>query len=278
MIERHGSAGFSSSSRSTRPIASSGASIARAGGVARWISFLPSAASRPGFSRRGRRRSRSPAGWRSGCRRRFSATAFQAAALALGAIVIPLAGALVLSRQWIAQPAVRLRHAGGNVRRLFRRTRSSGRSCSLIALLFALAVPGHADGRDRLSAAGAVGRRLFPGSWQCGRWARSSSSMSCLGGMRAAAFVGVLQALLFARGVVAVGVIAWVELGGFGSFVDLLAKLGASKVGDWGASTDGYNALSRNARRRPIRRGFRQGGAGRRRVDDIDGLCRRPRR
>jgi Na+/proline symporter len=49
--------------------------------------------------------------------------------------------------------------------------------------------------------------------------------------------------LLFAAALVAAGVIAWVELGGFGNFVDLLAKLGASKVGDWGASSAGYNAL-----------------------------------
>ena len=64
-----------------------------------------------------------------------------------------------------------------------------------------------------------------------------------LGGMRAAAFVGVLQALLFGAVTVAVGVIAWVELGGFGGFVDLLAKLGASKVGEWGASSTGINAM-----------------------------------
>jgi len=64
----------------------------------------------------------------------------------------------------------------------------------------------------------------------------------CLGGLRAAIYVGVLQALLFAAAIVAVGVIAWVELGGFGAFVDLLAKLGASKIGPWGASAAGYNA------------------------------------
>ena len=49
--------------------------------------------------------------------------------------------------------------------------------------------------------------------------------------------------MLLAAVIVAAGVIAWVELGGFGSLVGLLAKLGASKVGDWGASTSGYNAM-----------------------------------
>ncbi len=51
----------------------------------------------------------------------------------------------------------------------------------------------------------------------------------------------------------------------------LLGKLGASKTGDWGASPGRLQRLFRDARRRAVRRGLRQGGAGRRRVDDVDG-------
>jgi Na+/proline symporter len=64
----------------------------------------------------------------------------------------------------------------------------------------------------------------------------------CLGGMRTALYVGALQGLLFATALGAIGIIAWVKLGGFESFVGLLAKLGASKIGPWGASAAGYNA------------------------------------
>ena len=38
----------------------------------------------------------------------------------------------------------------------------------------------------------------------------------------------------------------------------------------------GYNALFRDARRRAVRRGLRQGGAGRRRLDDLDGAVDGP--
>ena len=95
--------------------------------------------------------------------------------------------------------------------------------------------------------------------------------MSALGGMRAAAFVGVLQALLFAAAIVAVGVIAWVELGGFGAFVGLLAKLGASKAGDWGAAQNGYNAYFTTPGVVQFVAGFGKEAPGRRRLDDLDG-------
>ena len=112
-----------------------------------------------------------------------------------------------------------------------------------VALLFALPFLGL-----QLAATGYLLEVLSDGliPWVFGMWGLGALVFLyvVLGGIRAAAFVGVLQALLFATAIVAVGVIAWVELGGFGNFVGLLAKLGASKVGDWGATTDnGYNAL-----------------------------------
>ena len=166
---------------------------------------------------------------------------FQASALALGAIAIPLAGALALSRQWILSrrfgfvtPAEMYADYFGDplIRPIV----------LLIALLFAIPFLGM-----QMAAGGYLVQVLSDGAvpWALAMWGLGALVFVyvVLGGMRAAAFVGVLQALLLGAVIVAAGVIAWVELGGFGSLVGLLAKLGASKVGDWGASTAGYNAM-----------------------------------
>ncbi len=166
---------------------------------------------------------------------------FPSAALALGAIVAPLAGAAALSRQWILSRRfgfvtpveMYADYFGGPIIRPV---------LLLITLLFAAPFLGM-----QMSATGYLLQILSGGlvPWVYGMWALGALVILyvCLGGMRAAAFVSVLQALMFAAGLIAVGVIAWVELGGFGSFVALLAKLGGSKVGDWGASSTGYNAM-----------------------------------
>jgi SSS family solute:Na+ symporter len=166
---------------------------------------------------------------------------FPAASLALCAIVVPLAGALVVTRQWMLSQRfgyVTLAELYGDYfgGPLIRPILLG------IALLFALPFLGM-----QMAATGYLLQVLSGGmiSWAFGMWALGALVFVyvVLGGIRAAAFVGVLQALLFASALVAAGVIAWVELGGFGSFVDLLAKLGASKAGAWGASSTGYNAL-----------------------------------
>lgn len=166
---------------------------------------------------------------------------FQGSALALGAIVIPLSGVLVLCRQWILSrrfgfvtPAeMYADYFGGPLIRPI---------LMGIGLLFALPFLGM-----QMAATGYLLQILSDGliPWVFAMWALGALVFVyvVLGGMRAAAFVGVLQAMLFVAALVAAGVIAWVELGGFGSFVDGLAKLGASKVGEWGASSGGYNAL-----------------------------------
>ena len=166
---------------------------------------------------------------------------FQASALALGAIVIPLSGALVVSRQWILSrrygfvtPAeMYADYVGGPLIRPI---------VLGIAVLFAVPFLGM-----QMAATGYLLQVLSGGvlPWVFAMWSLGALVFLyvVLGGIRAATFVGVLQTLLFAAAIGAVGVIAWVELGGFGSFVDLLAKLGASKAGDWGASSTGYNAL-----------------------------------
>jgi solute:Na+ symporter, SSS family len=165
---------------------------------------------------------------------------FQASALALGAIVIPLAGALVISRQWILSRRfgfvtpveMYADYFGGPLIRPI---------LLLIALLFAIPFLGL-----QLAATGYLIEVLSAGAipWALAMWALGALVFAyvALGGLRAASFVGVLQALMLAATVVAGGIVAWVELGGFGAFVGLLAKLGASKAGDWGAAQNGYNA------------------------------------
>jgi solute:Na+ symporter, SSS family len=165
---------------------------------------------------------------------------FAFAPLALCAITIPLTGVLFLKRQWMLSrrfgyvtPAEMFAdYFGGQLIRLI---------VLLIALLFALPFLGM-----QLAAAGYLIQILSDGAlpWVFAMWLLTAVMFLyvCLGGMRAAANVGVLQGLLFAAAIVAIGVFALAKLGGFGSFVDLLGKLGASKTGPWGASSAGYNA------------------------------------
>jgi solute:Na+ symporter, SSS family len=162
------------------------------------------------------------------------------APIGLCAIAIPLAGILFLKRQWMLSrrfgyvtPAEMFSdYFGGQVIRLI---------VLLIALLYAVPFLGM-----QLSAAGYLIQILSDGAapWVLAMWLLTAMVFLyvCLGGMRAVAYVGALQGLLFATAIAAIGVIAWGKLGGFGSFVDLLAKLGASKIGPWGASAAGYNA------------------------------------
>ncbi len=165
---------------------------------------------------------------------------FQGATLALGAIAIPLAGAFVMGRLWIVSrrfgfvtlAEMYADYFGGWLIRPI---------LLALAAIFALPFLGM-----QMAASGYLLQVLSGGliPWVFGMWALGALVFLyvVLGGMRAAASVGVLQAMLFAAAVVACGVIAWVELGGFGGFVDLLAKLGASKAGEWTASSNGYNA------------------------------------
>ncbi len=165
---------------------------------------------------------------------------FPAASLALGAITISLTGVLFMKRQWMLSrrfgyvtPAeMYADYFGGRLIRLI---------VLGIALLFALPFLGM-----QLTAAGylveIVSNATIP--WVFASWVLAGLVFlyTCLGGMRAAAYVGTLQGLLFAAVLVSIGVFVWVAVGGFSNFVALLAKLGASKLGPWGASAAGYNA------------------------------------
>ena len=165
---------------------------------------------------------------------------FSAAPLTLCAISIPLAGVLFLKRQWMLSrqfgyvtPAEMFSdYFGGRLIRLI---------VMAIALAFALPFLGL-----QLAAAGYLVEIVSDGAtpWVYATWILAALAFLyvCLGGMRAAAYVGVLQALFLAAAIVGIGVVALAEFGGFAKFVSLLAKLGASKIGPWGASTAGYNA------------------------------------
>ena len=165
---------------------------------------------------------------------------FPIARLRSAPITIPLTGVLFLKRQWVLSrrfgyvtPAEMFcDYFGGRLMRLI---------VLLIALLFALPFLGM-----QLAAAGYLIQVLSDGAvpWVFAMWLLAAMVFLyvCLGGMRSAAYVGLLQGLLFAATIVAIGVIAWAKLGGFGNFVDLLSRLGASNVGPWGASAAGYNA------------------------------------
>lgn len=170
----------------------------------------------------------------------FFQDGFPSASLALCAVTIPLAGVLFLKRQWILSrhfgyvtPAELFSdYFGGHMMRLI---------VLFVALLFALPFLGM-----QLAAAGLLLEVLSDGAipWIFAMWGLTAIVFFyvCLGGMRAAAYVGTLQCLLFVASIIAVGIFAWVSIGGFGAFIDLLAKLGASQIGPWGASTAGYNA------------------------------------
>lgn len=164
---------------------------------------------------------------------------FPAAPLALGAIVIPLGGVLFLKRQWMLSrrfgyvtPAEMFSdYFGGQMMRL---------AVLLVALLFAVPFLG-----IQLAAAGYLVEVVTAGAlpWVAAMWLLAALVFLyvCLGGMRAASSVGVLQGLLFAAAVAAIGILAWTRLGDMAHLVGLLAALGAAKLGPFGVATGGDN-------------------------------------
>ena len=149
--------------------------------------------------------------------------------VALGAIVIPMAGILFLKRQWLlgqrfnyATPgAMFADYYQGELIRLL---------TVLIALVFAIPFVGMqlaASGRlIQILTNNAVG--AYPAMWVLGF---SVFVYVYLGGMRAVTAVGALQCLLMLAGMVGLGVLAYSQLGSFGAFNTALARFGAQGVG-----------------------------------------------
>ena len=155
----------------------------------------------------------------------LSVDGFPYGEVALGAIVIPLAGILFLKRQWLlgqrfgyATPgAMFADYYRGELIRLL---------TVLIALVFAIPFVGMqlaASGRlIQILTHGAVG--AHPAMWVLGF---GVFVYVFLGGMRAVTAVGALQCLLMLAGMIGLGAVAYYQLGGFGAFNAALARFGA---------------------------------------------------
>jgi solute:Na+ symporter, SSS family len=163
---------------------------------------------------------------------------FPFAQLALGAITIALTGVLFLKRQWmlgrrfgyVTPGDMFSDYFGGVTIRLL---------VVLIALVFAIPFVGL-----QLMASGYLIQVLSEGmvDRHVAMWVLTSVVFLyvCMGGLRAAAYVSTLQSMLLVSGVVAIGLVAYGKLGGFGAFNEALAKWAASPVAAAGVA-EGYN-------------------------------------
>ncbi|HIC29895.1 MAG TPA: sodium:solute symporter family protein, partial [Rhodospirillales bacterium] len=156
------------------------------------------------------------------------------------AITIPFTGVMFLKRQWMlgkrfgyVTPGEMLSdYFQGDMIRIL---------VVLVALLFSIPYLG-----VQLGASGFLFNVLtdgmIPREW--GMWVLSLIVLIYVasGGLRAVAYVDTLQCILLAFGIVAIGCIAYGQLGGWGSFNDSLAALGKTDLGKWGATADGHNA------------------------------------
>lgn len=165
---------------------------------------------------------------------------FPAAGMCLAAVTIPLAGTLFFKRQWMLGKRFGF-ETSGELYGAYFRDETIRLLLLVIAATFAIPFVGL-----QLSASGYVIQLLAGGavSWTVAMWLMTSFVFlyACAGGLRAVASVSTLQCVLFGAGVIAIGLMAYDSLGGFGAFVDALGKLGQSEAGPWGASAQGYNA------------------------------------
>lgn len=165
------------------------------------------------------------------------------AQLALAAITIPLTGVLFLKRQWLLSKHFGYCTPGEMLADYFQ-----GDALRILVVIIGLFCSVPFVGMQ-LSASGYLVQWLTDGAvpWSLAMWALTAVVFLyvCIGGLRAAAYVGSLQGVLFAAGIVAVGAIALAQMGGFYGFdalVRALGKLGATGIGPWGSSAAGYNA------------------------------------
>jgi solute:Na+ symporter, SSS family len=160
-----------------------------------------------------------------------------AATAALSAITIPLAGVLFLKRQWMltkrygyVTPVEMLgEYYGSETIRLL---------AIVIALVFAVPFIGM-----QLSAAGMLAAYLSDGYIDriSAMWITTAVVFAyvCFGGLRAAAYVGALQALLLAAGIIGLGSLVYWQIGGFGAFINALARMSEAGVAAPGAGGSG---------------------------------------
>lgn len=163
--------------------------------------------------------------------------------LALAAVTIPLAGVLFLKRQWLLGKRFGYSTPGEMLSDYY-----GGEALRILVLLVALLCSVPFVGMQ-LSASGFLVQWLSDGvlPWSLAMWALTAMVFLyvCIGGLRAAAYAGSLQCVLLVSGIVAVGLVALAHLGGFEGFDALaqaLARLGATGIGPWGSSAEGYSA------------------------------------
>ncbi|SMF29271.1 solute:Na+ symporter, SSS family [Tistlia consotensis] len=167
------------------------------------------------------------------------ADGFQFAQLSLCAVTIPLTGIVFLKRQWLLGRRYGYVTPGDMFADYF-----GGEAMRLLVMLVALvfSVPFVAM---QLSASGRLIAILSDGTVDAvaATWVLAAALFLyvVVGGLRAVAYVGTLQGLLLAAGLTALGLVAYGKLGGFAAFNDALAALGATDIGPWGRTAQGYN-------------------------------------
>jgi len=152
-------------------------------------------------------------------------------------ITIPLAGLLVMKRQWLLAQ----RHGWvtpGEMYASYYRGETINVISAVIAVVFA--VPFLAT---LFSASGSILQSLSGGaiSRELGMWGLAAVVLiySVTGGIGAIAQVGVVQGVLFAGGMIILGILALIEVGGLAAFSKGLAAIAASPAAE-GAMTKGY--------------------------------------
>jgi len=169
---------------------------------------------------------------------------FQYAYASFYAITIPFTGVMFLKRQWMLGKRFGYVTPGEMLADYFQ-----GDAIRIlvvcVALLFSIPYLGL-----QLGASGFLFQVLTDGlvTKTFGMWVLSAVVLIYVasGGLRAVAYVDTLQCVLLMFGIVAIGFIAYNEMGGFEAFNMGMAKLGATSIGKWG-STKGLGGGDYNA-------------------------------
>lgn len=169
---------------------------------------------------------------------------FQYAYASFYAITIPFTGVMFLKRQWMLGKRFGYVTPGEMLSDYFQ-----GDAIRIlvvcVALLFSIPYLG-----VQLGASGFL-FEVLTDEWMpktAGMWLLSAVVLIYVasGGLRAVAYVDTLQCILLAFGIVAIGLIAYSELGGWENFNRAMAELGKTDIGKWGttkgAGGGDYNA------------------------------------
>ena len=165
---------------------------------------------------------------------------FQYAYASFYAITIPFTGVMFLKRQWMLGKRFGYVTPGEMLADYFRGDAIRVLTV-VVALLFSIPYLGL-----QLRASGFLFNVLTDGlvGIDVGMWVLSAVVLVYVasGGLRAVAYVDTLQCILLAMGIVITGMIALNAAGGFEAMNQGFAKLGASGVGKWKTTPEGYNA------------------------------------